>query len=197
MSPKWYIAKLAGWPLGLLLGVQVIGKANVPKKGPLIVAANHRSFLDPPLVGFVLGRECFFMAKKPLFEIKKFFTWLITFYNALPVAGIETIRKARLVLEYGFALVIFPEGTRAKTDEMLSFHSGVGFMARKFQVPVLPVYIENSHKPIWQLLVRYRCLRVIIGKLIEPPPSVGSRESEEAFLADLREKIISLPQLAK
>lgn len=194
MSPKWYLARIALWPVSHLLGVKVIGREKIAKAGPLIVAANHKSYLDPPLVGFAVNRECFFMAKSGLFTVTKFFRWLITTYNAFPITGIGTIRRARDILSAGLVLVIFPEGTRALHEQLLSFHSGVGYLARKFQIPVTPVYIENSHRPLKKLILRQYCLRVVIGEAIAPPPLTGAIESDESFALKIRDRIVALSQ---
>lgn len=189
MTPRWYFARWLGWFLFTLLGFKVIGRERVPKTGPLIIAANHASYLDPPLVGYAVNRECCFMAKRGLFEGVKFFTWLITFYNAFPITGAQTIRRALWVLERGLALVIFPEGTRGQTGTLLPFHPGVGYLARKVQSPVIPVYLANSHRAISRLILRRYHLTVVIGDPLSPPPPSADRAGDELFVNQLRHAI--------
>jgi 1-acyl-sn-glycerol-3-phosphate acyltransferase len=134
-----FFAKL-GWRL------KISGIENVPLTGPLIVASNHRSFADPPLVGCTIPREVHFLAKKELFAFGPF-GWFIKNLNAHPLnrAGdIGAFREATRILKSGGAIIIFPEGRRMKTDELGPPKAGIGMLAKTTGAPVLPVYIENS-----------------------------------------------------
>src|SRR5260370_7722978 len=90
------------------------GRKNIPKKGPVILAANHRSFLDPFVIGCLVRRPVYFVAKKELFE-KRWQGWILNRLGAFPVkrgeSDEESMATARGGLERGGALVIFPEAT--------------------------------------------------------------------------------------
>jgi len=189
MTPRWYFARWLGFWIAAVLGLKVIGRENVPAAGPLIIASNHASYFDPPLVGYAVNRECFFMAKRGLFETSKFFTWLITFYHAFPITGVETIKRALAVLKRGFALVIFPEGTRGQNGMLLPFHPGVGYLARKVRAPVIPVYIANSRRSLRKLVSRRHRLTVAIGEPIAPPEPSADRSGDERFAGRIRDAI--------
>ncbi len=192
MTPRWYFARCLSFLLASAVGLKIIGRKNVPRTGPLIIASNHASFLDPPLVGYAVNRECFFMAKSGLFEVSKFFTWLITFYHAFPITGIETIKRALTVLKQGLGLVIFPEGTRGQDGRLLPFHPGVGYLARKVRAPVVPVYLANSRRALGELVSRHYRLTVFIGTPIAPPDPSGDRSGDELFARRIRDAINDL-----
>jgi len=191
MSLKWFLVWIFIYPLFKLLnGVKIEGR--VPKKGPVILAANHVSFLDPLLVGITACREIHFLAKPGLFTGSKFFAWLITTYNAISLEGTSGVRKAIKLLHNGGALVIFPEGTRSRKKEVLPFHQGVGYLAINFGVPVIPVYITNSNKRVISLVLRLNKLKVKFGKLIDPHGYKKTREDFARFADRVREEVLRL-----
>jgi 1-acyl-sn-glycerol-3-phosphate acyltransferase len=149
----------AGWRL------HISGAENVPRTGPLIVAPNHRSYADPPLVGVSVPREVHFLAKQELFAFRPF-GWLIRNLNAHPLnrAGdIGAFREATRILKAGGALIVFPEGRRMKTDEPGSPKAGIGMLAVTTESPILPVYIHNS-----ALMARFRRVYLRFGKPMDP-----------------------------
>lgn len=191
MRLKWFLAWILIYPLfRSLTGVKIEGR--VPKKGPVILAANHVSFLDPPLVGITACREIHFLAKPGLFTGSKFFARLITAYNAVSLEGTSGIRKAIKLLRKGNALVIFPEGTRSRKKEILPFHQGVGYLAINYGVPVLPVYITNSNKRVISLVFRWNELRIKFGKLIHPHGYRKTRKDFVRFAERIREEVLKL-----
>lgn len=120
---------------------------RIPETGPLLVAANHSSFLDPVYVGAMLTRPTRYMAKNTLF--KRPFGGFLRRLGAFPVRRGEpdagAIRTAMRVLKQGDALVMFPEGTRAQTDEadLREAQKGVGFLATRMGAVVVPVYVHG------------------------------------------------------
>lgn len=127
-------------------GVRYIGKEKVPKQGKIIIASNHISLLDPVAVGAGLGREVHFMGKAELFK-NPVFGGLIKHLGCFPVhrgAGDgEAVNLASTVLQKGFALGIFPEGTRSKDHGKPAQRpkSGVAMLAQKEKADVLPVAV--------------------------------------------------------
>ena len=155
----------------VFFGWKVYGRENIPKNGGFIVASNHLSNFDPPLVGTaVWTRECYFFAKKELFEINKFFTWLIKAYNAFPAdrekIDRNAIRKADEILKMGQGLIMFPEGTRSKTGELQTPKHGTAFIALRNKVPIVPALIKNSNTPLIKQFLRKKTVIVKFGKPI-------------------------------
>lgn len=191
MRLKWLLSWILLFPLLLTLtGIQIRG--SVPKRGRVIIASNHASFLDPPLIGLTAFREVWFLAKPGLFVVSSFFAWLIRSYNALSLQGTAGMRTASRLLGRDEAVVIFPEGTRSKTGTMLPFHIGLGFLAIKQHAPVVPARIINSRtSPLW-LFLRLRQLKVIYGAPLAPDGYHDTRADYERFTARVRQAIIAL-----
>jgi 1-acyl-sn-glycerol-3-phosphate acyltransferase len=129
--------------------IRVRGLENLPREGPVVVAANHASLLDPPAVGVMLTRPLHYLAKQELFSIP-LFGRAIAALGSLPVArgGADrnAIREMTRVLERGECILIFPEGTRTHDGRLQEAKGGVGWIA--LQIPdawILPVYIEGTY----------------------------------------------------
>lgn len=149
-----------GWRL------EVRNWKNFPQTGPIIIAANHKSYADPPLVGVsVMPRPIYFLAKKELFDFKPF-GWLIGHLNATPLnrsSGAEAVKAAQSLLAGGKAVIVFPEGRRIRTEEFGAPKAGVGLLSISTQTPVIPVYIHNSNK-----MTMFKKITVTFGKPIYP-----------------------------
>jgi 1-acyl-sn-glycerol-3-phosphate acyltransferase len=191
MRFKWLISWLLTFPIFILLtGVKIKGK--IPKKGPVILASNHLSFLDPPLIGYTAFREVYFLAKPGLFVISRFFTWLIKNFNAINLGEGKGLIPAIKLLKNGNVVVIFPEGTRSKKGILLPFNPGVGFLAITYNVPVIPVRIINSNKNWISLILRWHNLKIIYGEPLYPDGYKDSKDDFEAFANRIREEVLKL-----
>jgi 1-acyl-sn-glycerol-3-phosphate acyltransferase len=146
-------------------GWEVRGREHVPRTGGLIVASNHISFFDPPLVGTAAVRELHFLAKEELFRPPVFGS-LIRAYNAIPirrgVADLSGMTKAMEVLRDGEALIMFPEGSRMRDGELHPARPGVGMLAVGTDALIVPCYISGSDRPGGWITRRSR-LRVWFG----------------------------------
>jgi 1-acyl-sn-glycerol-3-phosphate acyltransferase len=147
------------------LRMRRVGREHLPRYGPLLLAANHRSFLDPFVIGTLVRRPVYYMAKRELFE-KRWQAWLLNGLGAFPIdrgAGDENaMRTARAILERGDCVVIFPEGTRVRPGPLGHPRRGVGRLALETGVPVAPVAVMGSEEVRrgWRIRPRKVCLRV-------------------------------------
>ena len=164
----------------ILFRGKTIGIKNVPKKGSLVVVANHGSYLDPPLIGHALGRPVSFMAKAELFRIP-FLSSIISACGAYPVSrgssDREAIRVASSRLNEGWAIGVFLDGTRQKNGRVNSPRLGAALLAARTDSYLLPVAIVNSHRALQKGsgLPRLMPIRIVIGDVI-PPPESRSKE---------------------
>jgi glycerol-3-phosphate dehydrogenase (NAD(P)+) len=142
-----------------------IGREHVPQEGPVIIAANHRSFLDPFVIGTLVRRPVYFVAKKELFR-KPLIAWFLNSLGAFPIdrgnADGDAMATAREILERGGVVVIFPEGTRTRPGTLGKPKRGVGRLALETGAPVVPVAVIGTEaiRKGWRFRphkVRIRC----------------------------------------
>jgi 1-acyl-sn-glycerol-3-phosphate acyltransferase len=138
---------------GTLFATRVNGVERVPANGPLVVAANHRSYLDPPLLGAWFPRTIHFMAKRELFRIFGL-GWLITQWQAFPVdrdrADLGSFKRALRILNDGGVVGIFPEGTRNIAGEAKA-RGGAVLLAATAGCPLVPVALVNTQAAVRRL----------------------------------------------
>ncbi len=152
--------------LGILTGWSVRGIDALPRERGLIVAANHISFWDPPLIGAVIAREVHFLAKEELFATPVLGP-LIRSLNSIPIrrgaADLQGLTRAIDALKTGGAVLLFPEGSRMRDGRLHPARPGVGLMAVNADVPVVPCYISGSNPtPAW--VVRRVRVRIDFGR---------------------------------
>jgi len=153
----------------IFLRLKVEGQRNVPQEGGVILASNHCSFLDPPLVSVASRRPLHFLAKKELFEHWGFGR-LIAALHAFPVSrgfGRKAIEQVLQMLKAERMVLLFPEGTRQKDGTLGQAKAGVGMIALKSGKPIVPVWVSGSHHA-WRAFVGLRRIRVCFGKPIRP-----------------------------
>ncbi len=140
--------------------------------GPLILAANHQSYLDPPLIGSSSGREVFFLARKTLLDVPVV-GWLLPKINVIPVDQEGTDRSALKALirivNNGEATAVFPEGARTLDGKLQPAQPGLGFVIAKTRAPVLPMRIFGADKalPRGRGRVRFSKITIVIGDVME------------------------------
>ncbi len=146
----------------LLFRIRIEGKENIPCEGAYVVCSNHKSLMDPPMLGVCLPFPVRFMAKEELFR-NKIFGGIIRAVGAFPIkrgkSDVGALRAAMKMLENGENVAIFPEGTRSKGDTMRRGKQGAALIAMKAGVNILPVGIEGQYKLFHKLTFR-------IGKVI-------------------------------
>jgi 1-acyl-sn-glycerol-3-phosphate acyltransferase len=122
---------------------------RVPLQGSVILAANHASFLDPPLVGSGLKRDINYLARKSLFRYPGL-GWILRTVNAVPVdrdgGGAAGLRAIMERLRAGGAIILFPEGTRTRDGKLQPARSGIGLTVIKSNAPVVPVRVFGTYK---------------------------------------------------
>ncbi len=128
---------------------EVAGVENLPKTGPFLIAANHASHLDPPLIGSQVPRQMSFFARKTLWK-GGFASWWLDGVGTIPVdrdggQDVSALKRVLRSLADGRVLILFPEGTRSPTGELQPPKPGVGFIVCKSQVPVVPARIFGSY----------------------------------------------------
>jgi 1-acyl-sn-glycerol-3-phosphate acyltransferase len=128
---------------------EVRGHEHVPKTGPVLIAPNHLSFLDPPLMGCALERPGWFMAKAELFRVPGF-RWLITKMHAYPVKrGVADRAAMKRTLDYlrnGEVVCVFPEGKRSIDGTLGQIEIGIGLLAVKTGAVIVPAAIRGTDK---------------------------------------------------
>ncbi|MBL8013126.1 MAG: 1-acyl-sn-glycerol-3-phosphate acyltransferase [Candidatus Omnitrophica bacterium] len=133
----------------LYFPLRIQGRENIPRTGAFLLACNHVSYLDPMVMGIATGRRMNFMAKEELFR-KPVLGFVLVRLWAFPVkrntADRGALKESLARLKRGLPLLMFPEGTRHGAPGEKKIESGIGFLAIKANVPVIPVYIEDSQK---------------------------------------------------
>jgi 1-acyl-sn-glycerol-3-phosphate acyltransferase len=126
-----------------------IGREHIPADGPVIFAANHRSFLDPFVIACMSRRPLYYVAKKELFA-KPLTAWFLNSLGAFPIdrgaADEDAMGTARQILERGDAVLIFPEGTRIRPGGLGAPKRGVGRLALETGAPVIPVAVIGTEE---------------------------------------------------
>jgi 1-acyl-sn-glycerol-3-phosphate acyltransferase len=172
MNPVYFL----GWTFyrslfAFYFGWRVYNNERVPLQGPVILAANHASFLDPPLVGSGLHRDINYLARKSLFRVPML-GWILRTVNAVPVdrdgGGASGLKAIMDRLHNGGAIILFPEGTRSKDGNFQPARSGVGLTVIKSEASVVPVRVFGTFEA-WGRHVKFpRLRRRVIVKYGEP-----------------------------
>lgn len=167
-----------------------IGREHVPSSGPVLLAANHRSFLDPFVIGSLTRRPVYYMAKRELFE-RPFQAWILGSLGAFPIdrgRGDEhAMSTARAILERGDCVVIFPEGTRVRPGPLGHPHRGVGRLALQTGARVVPVAVMGTEdvRRGWRIRPRrvvLRCGRPLgFPQAEHPSPSIALGVAERIW----------------
>lgn len=180
---------------------QVLGRENY-FKGPAILAPNHASFFDPPLIGASCPEHIYYLARGSLFDnriFKKILKWL----NAYPVTGtpqdLTSFKVMAEMIEKGHKVVIFPEGERSHDKELAPIKSGIGMMAMRYKCPIIPVYIAgtydvwNRHQTLPKLWGKTAC---VFGKPIhwQDFSDLTKKEAQEQIAKAVEQAILDLKE---
>jgi 1-acyl-sn-glycerol-3-phosphate acyltransferase len=157
--------------------MQRIGREHLPKSGPLLLASNHRSFMDPFVIGMLVRRPVYYMAKRELFE-KRWQAWLLNALGAFPVdrgtGDAAAMDTARAILDRGDCVVVFPEGTRTRRGPLGEPKRGIGRLALETGAPVAPVAVFGTEHVRRGWRIRPRKIRVRAGRPLWFPTTGNS-----------------------
>jgi len=179
--------------------IEVSGVEKVPLEGPIIIASNHLSWLDPPAIGVVLPRPIAYIARADLFQ-KPFLRWLLPRLYVIPVergsGDLAAVKAAIRSLRSGMAFGIFPEGTRSRSGKMQPFKSGAAAIALRTGAQVVPLAVIGSDK-IWPPGGKPRLggrLRLVIGDPVDLSAYRGKLDKEhlEAATKEVEKAVAAL-----
>lgn len=176
---------------------QIIGAERIPSKGAVILASNHVSYLDPPLIGSAASREIFYLARESLFRFPVVGRFL-RLVNALPVdrkgrspKGLKAILNC---LAAGGGVLLFPEGTRTKDGALQTAQPGVGLTAVRSGAPVVPVRLYGAYEA-WNRKMRFprpRPITVVFGIPLRFAAQPRTREAYAAVSQQIMETIANI-----
>jgi glycerol-3-phosphate dehydrogenase (NAD(P)+) len=167
------------------------GRAHIPARGPVLLVANHRSFLDPFVIGLMVRRPIYFVAKEELFLFHPVVSWLLAALGAFPIrrggADHEAMNTARAILERGDCVLMFPEGTRVRPGALGRPKRGVGRLALESGAPVVPVAVIGTEAVRDGWRIRPHGVRVRAGaplcfpRVQRPSPALAAAVTERVW----------------
>lgn len=148
MNPLYFLGWIGFRALyRFYFGWRVFNPERVPVKGPVILASNHASFIDPPLVGSGIKRAINYLARESLFRFPVL-GWVLHHWQAVPVdregGGAKGLKAILDRLLAGGAIILFPEGTRTRDGNVQPARSGIGLTVIKSTAPVIPVRVFGT-----------------------------------------------------
>jgi 1-acyl-sn-glycerol-3-phosphate acyltransferase len=144
----YHLSRLVG---RLFFRLRVVHRERMLQSGPVILAMNHQSYLDPPLAGITCDRAVYFLARRTLLE-EPLLGWLLPKLNVIPVnqEGIDrsALKALIRVLKAGNAALVFPEGSRTVDGSLQPAEPGLGLVIAKTLAPVVPMRIFGAHEAL-------------------------------------------------
>jgi len=172
---------------------EVKGRENIPKKGGFILAANHVSYLDPVAVGAACPRTVHFMARDNLFLKPVLKSWLKA-VEVIPLkrnaADLSAIKTGLRIVRKGGALALFPEGRRRTIEDMyLNPEPGVGFLAAKGDVPVIPAFVSGTYTAMPRQARSLRLAKICVrfGQEIHIERGRPYQETSDLIMANIKQ----------
>ncbi len=182
---------------------EVVGTENFPREGPFLIASNHASHLDPPLVGCQVSRQMRFFARKTLWN-NRLVRWWLNQVETIPVerdsGDVGAVKRVLQALREDRVIVLFPEGTRSPDGQLQKPKAGIGLMACKTGVPVVPCHVFGSYEAFGKghLFPRFGTpVTIVFGRPIPPhdydDPTAG-KARYEAAAQRIMDRIAVLPR---
>jgi len=193
----WIIKAILTPILRLFYRVRIEGRDRVPPQGPVILAANHRSFMDSLFLPLVIRRRVTFVAKAEYFDDKKT-AWFFRGVGQIPIrreggsASERALASATDVLERGQVFGIYPEGTRTRDGNLHRGHTGVARLALRTGAPIVPVVMTGTDEinPIGRKLPRlFRTVSITFGTPVTVDRYAG-REQDRMVLRQITDEVM-------
>jgi 1-acyl-sn-glycerol-3-phosphate acyltransferase len=165
-----------------------IGREHIPAEGPVIIAANHRSFIDPFVIATMARRPMYYVAKKEIFLLNRLLAWILSALGAFPVdrgAGDEQmIDTAKAILARGDIVLIFPEGTRTRPGALGRPKRGVGRLALETGAPVVPIAVIGTEDVRKGWRIRPRKVKLRAGRPLRFPHAENASQALAGAVTD-------------
>jgi 1-acyl-sn-glycerol-3-phosphate acyltransferase len=190
---------------------RIEGRENIPMHGPVILAANHLSFVDSMIIPMVAPRRVTFIAKAEYFETRgvkgRLMRAFFTAIGAIPVrrgdhrAAMDSLDQSLSVINSGGVFMIYPEGTRSRDGRLYRARVGIGWLALKSGAPIVPVGVRGTERvlPVGSKLPKVVPVSVIFGEPIDPlkldlpgEPSAENSRARRAVADAVTEEIQKL-----
>jgi 1-acyl-sn-glycerol-3-phosphate acyltransferase len=194
----YWIVKIIVTPfVRVFVRVRVVGRDNLPRRGPMILASNHRSFLDSIFIPLIVHRRVTFVAKAEYFDDAKT-AWFFRSCGQIPIrreggsASERALASATEVLRAGRVFAIYPEGTRTRDGLLHRGHTGVARLALRCNVPIVPVGLIGTDdvQPVDSRFPKlFRRVVVNFGEPIDPARYAG-REHDHMALRELTDEVM-------
>jgi 1-acyl-sn-glycerol-3-phosphate acyltransferase len=203
-SLYWIIKAVLTPVIRICVRVKVEGRDNLPRRGPVILAANHRSFLDSIFIPLVVRRRVTFVAKAEYFDDAKT-AWFFRGCGQIPIrreggtASERALASATDVLRKGQIFAIYPEGTRTRDGYLHKGHTGIARLALRCNVPVVPIGLVGTDEvqPIDVRMPKlFRRVTVRFGKPIDPARYEGQANDRLALRELTDEVMYEITQLS-
>jgi 1-acyl-sn-glycerol-3-phosphate acyltransferase len=193
----WIVKALVTPFVRIFVRVRVEGREHIPRRGPVILASNHRSFLDSIFIPLVVRRRVTFVAKAEYFDDPKT-AWFFRSCGQIPIrreggsASERALSSATEVLRAGKVFGIYPEGTRTRDGLLHRGHTGVARLALRCNVPIVPIGLIGTDdvQPIDSRMPKlFRVVRIRFGEPVDPARYAG-REHDHMALRELTDELM-------
>jgi 1-acyl-sn-glycerol-3-phosphate acyltransferase len=184
-------------------GLRLVGTEHIPREGPVVIAPNHQTYADPPLVTIPVRRPVYYMAWSRLFEIpvfNRFIRLLRAFPVEIDARDARATREAVRLLHNGAALMIFPEGERTPDGHVQRFKPGAFRLAVSVNAPVLPVTIVGGDRswPPGRMLPRPGQITITYHQALQPDARLDARTAAHDLAHRTRQAILSaMPEASR
>jgi 1-acyl-sn-glycerol-3-phosphate acyltransferase len=190
----WFGWMMMGSAFRSFFGMRVIGAEKIVTGEPVLIASNHESFLDPPLIGNLYNKSIWYLARKTLF--RGFGGWLYPRWNAIPVdqdhpdmASLKTVIR---LLKSGESVLVFPEGERTMDGNLGSTQPGIGLIAVKSGAVIQPMRIRGAREalPRGSGKIKFSRISVTVGDPIRLTPEEVKEAQGKAGYQALSQRIM-------
>lgn len=185
----WMTRDFVALALRVKFGLRVTGREHIPRRGGAVIAANHCSYLDPPVITACSTRRMVhFMARDTLYS-NAMARWFFPRVGVIPLdrtrGDLGALKKALSILKENRVIGLFPEGTRSPDGQMREAKGGIGFLMAKAAVPVVPLYICGTFAAFPKGANKFRPARITarLGPAIQPDEILAAMPGKGAYEA--------------